>query len=159
MGCDTTTGPFHAARWAAARRRGRFNRRGGAVLETALVMGVLIMLSFGTAEYGYFFFVKNEVAGAAREGARAAIPTAATNTAVNTAISNVMTAAHIPSTAYTVTLSPTDVSTATAGTPVSVTVTCLWGTVGVTPLPTSMGGLSTTKQVTGVAVMRKESSN
>ena len=34
-------------------------RRGGAVLETALVMGLLIMLSFGTAEYGYFFFVKN----------------------------------------------------------------------------------------------------
>jgi Flp pilus assembly protein TadG len=147
------------ARSAVARRRPRLNRRGGAVLETALVMGVLIMLSFGTAEYGYFFFIKNEVAGAAREGARAAIPTAGTNSAVTSAISNVMTAAHIPSTEYTVTLSPTDVSTATAGQAVTVTVTCSWGTVGVTPLPTAMGGISTSKQVIGVAVMRKESSN
>ena len=32
-----------------------------------------------------------------------------------------------------------------------------WGTVGVTPLPVSMGGIPATKQVVGVAVMRKES--
>lgn len=133
------------------------SRRGGAVLETALVMGVLIMLTFGTAEYGYYFFVKNTLAGAARDGVRAAIPSTAANSDVNTAIGNVMTAAHIPSSAYTVTTSPTDISTATAGAAVTVTVTCTWGTVGVTPLPVSMGGIATTKQVTGVAVMRKES--
>jgi Flp pilus assembly protein TadG len=152
-------GKYQAARVAAGHRRSRLNRRGGAVLETALVMGVLIMLSFGTAEYGFFFFIKNEVAGAAREGARAGIPTAATNSNVTAAISNVMTAANIPSNDYTVTLSPTDVSTATAGTPISVTVSCIWGTVGVSPLPTSMGGIGPAKVVSGVAVMRKESSN
>jgi hypothetical protein len=37
-----------------------------------------------------------------------------------------------------------------------VTITCTWGTVGVTPLPTSMGGIPATKQVTAVAVMRRE---
>jgi Flp pilus assembly protein TadG len=131
-------------------------RQGSAVLETALVMSLLIMLSFGTAEYGYFFFVKNILAGAARDGARAAIADTATNTNVTTAISNAMTAAHISSSNYTVTLSPTDVSTATAGTAITVTVSCSWGTVGVTPLPTALGGISSAKQVTGTCVMYKE---
>jgi Flp pilus assembly protein TadG len=132
-------------------------RRGGAVMETALVMGVLIMLSFGTAEYGYYFFVKDILAGAARDGVRAAIPSSAANSDVTTAITTAMTAAHIPATEYTVTTSPTDISTATQGNPVTVTITCTWGTVGVTPLPVSLGGIPTTKQVVGVAVMRKES--
>jgi Flp pilus assembly protein TadG len=137
--------------------RSRFSpRRGGAVLETALVMSLLIMLSFGTAEYGYFFFIKNILAGAARDGARTAIADTATNTTVLSSISTAMTAANISSSHYTVTLSPSDVSQATAGTPISVTVTCSWGTVGVTPLPTALGGLATTKQVTGVCVMYKE---
>jgi Flp pilus assembly protein TadG len=138
-----------------AQRRGN-TRYGGAVLETALVMGLLIMLSFGTAEYGYFFFVKNMITGAAREGARAAVPSSAVNSNVTSAISNVMTASHIPSSAYTVTLSPTDVSTATTGTAISVTVSCSWGTVGVTPLPVSMGGIPSTKQVSVTEVMRRE---
>jgi Flp pilus assembly protein TadG len=142
---------------ASTARNGVRSRRGVAVLETALVMGILIMLSFGTAEYGYFFFVKNTLAGAARDGARAAIPSSAANSDVITAISIVMTAAHIPSTNYTVTLSPSDISTATSGMPVTVTITCTWGIVGVTPLPVAMGGIPSTKQVTGVAVMRKES--
>ncbi len=137
------------------RRQGNV-RRGGAVMETALVMGLLIMLSFGTAEYGYFFFVKNMLAGAAREGARAAVPATALNSNVTSAITNVMTASHIPSSSYTVTLSPSDVSTATTGTAISVTIACTWGTVGVTPLPVSMGGIPATKQVTAVAVMRRE---
>lgn len=138
-------------------RRSRFGpRRGGAVLETALVMGVLIMLSFGTAEYGYFFFIKNILSGAARDGARTAIADTATNTTVLASISTAMTAANIPSSKYTVTLSPSDVSTATAGTAITVTVSATWGTVGVTPLPTSMGGISSSKQVQGVCVMYKE---
>lgn len=145
----------------ASNRRGLsglhgLHRRGGAVLETAIVMVVLIMLSFGTAEYGYFFFVKNMIAGAAREGARAAVPATAVNSNVTSAIANVMTASHIPSSAYTVTLSPSDVSTATTGTAISVTVSCSWGTVGVTPLPVAMGGIPTTKQVSSTAVMRRE---
>jgi Flp pilus assembly protein TadG len=131
-------------------------RRGAAILETAVVMSLLIMLSFGTAEYGYFFFVKNMLMGAAREGARAAITSTSSNTDVNTAVANVMTAAHIPSNQYTVVTSPSTVAGTTAGTAITVTVTCTWGTVGITPLPTSMGGIATSKQVVGAAVMRRE---
>ena len=137
--------------------RNRFGpRRGGTILETALVMSLLIMLSFGTAEYGYFFFIKNILSGAARDGARTAIADTATNTTVLSSISTAMTAANISSNNYTVTLSPSDVSQATAGTAITVTITATWSTVGVTPLPTSMGGISPSKQVTGVCVMYKE---
>jgi Flp pilus assembly protein TadG len=162
MRTESTLGNLKASlRQRPAMGRGRGgrvrSRRGGAVLETALVMGLLIMLSFGTAEYGYFFFVKNILAGAARDGVRAAIPATALNSDVTSAISSAMSAAHISSTNYTVTTSPADITTATSGTPVTVTITCTWGTVGVTPLPVAMGGIPNTKQVTGVAVMRKES--
>ncbi len=132
-------------------------RRGGAVLETALVMSILIMLSFGTAEYGYFFFLKNILAGAARDGVRAAIPSTALNSDVTSAISTVMTAAHIASGNYTVTTSPSDITAASTGSTVTVTITCTWGTVGVTPLPVSLGGIPNSKQLTAMAAMRKES--
>ncbi len=133
-------------------------RRGAAIIETIFVMSLLLMLSFGAAEYGYFFFVKNILAGAARDGVRAAIPSSATNSSVTTAVAAAMSAAHIPSTAYTVTISPSDVSQAsvTAGTPITVSVACVWGTVGVTPLPVAMGGIPSTKQVVGAAVMMRE---
>ena len=58
---------------AAAARPARRARRGGAVLEMAILAPVLIYLSFGAVEYGYFMYVKNTVFSAARDGARAAI--------------------------------------------------------------------------------------
>ena len=135
-----------------------FRRRGTSVLEMALVLPILLMLSFGVVDYGYFFYVKNTVQGAAQAGVRAAIPASATNANVNTVISNMMTAAGIPSGSYTVTLTPTDVSTAAAGSTVTVQITCTWGNVGLHALSSSMGGISNSKQIQGVAVMVKESS-
>ncbi len=44
-------------------------RWGGAVLEMALAAPILVMLSFGTVEYGYYIYVKNEMYGAASNGA------------------------------------------------------------------------------------------
>ena len=55
--------------------------KGNAVIEVALTLPVVLALSFGCVEFGYFFFVKNSVQGAAREGARTAITPTATNTA------------------------------------------------------------------------------
>ena len=130
--------------------------RGGAVLEMAICMPLLLMLSFGGAEYGDFFFVKNALVSAARNGARVAIPSTATEANVTAAVDSSMTAANIPTTSYTITTLPTDVSTAAAGASVTVTVTATWGTIGITPLPTAMGGISSTRQVDGSIVMIKE---
>ena len=139
--------------------RGR--RPGGAVLDMALVLPILLYLAFGTVEYGYYFYVKHNVQSAAREGARAAIVPSATTSDVTTAVSNVMTAAGLQSTGYTTAITNTSdvavtLSSVTSGTAVKVTVQCTWGSVGVHPLPTAMGGISTTKLVKGSTVMRKE---
>src|SRR5438105_13017998 len=91
-------------------------RRGNAVLDMALVMPVLLSLTFGTVEFGHYFYVKHCLQGAAREGARAAITNTATNTDVTTAISNAMSTAGLGSSGYTVTLTPSNVSGLAEGT-------------------------------------------
>jgi Flp pilus assembly protein TadG len=131
----------------------RLRRFGGnAVLEAALVLPILTSVAFGTIEFGHFFFVKNTLQGAAREGARAAIPATGTNADVTTAVSAVMTAAGFTSGQYTVTTNPATISSTATGSNVTVTVTCTWGTVGIRP----MALIPSAKSVTGVAVMRRE---
>ena len=127
-------------------------RRGNAALEAALVVPILLYLAFGTVEFGYFFYVKNNLQGAAREGVRAAIPPGATNTDVTNAISGQMTAAGLQSSGYTVTTTPSNISGLAPGATVTVNVQCTWGTVGLRPLQL----ISTSKLVKGQAVMRKE---
>jgi Flp pilus assembly protein TadG len=138
------------------RERSRRNRwrRGSAVLEAALVLPILLSLTFGTVEYGYFFYVKHTLQGAAREGARAAITPTATNTDVTTAITNSMSAAGLNGSGYTTQIIPSNVNALTAGTAITVNVTCTWGTVGNGFRP--LGLIGAAKQVRGSTVMRKE---
>jgi Flp pilus assembly protein TadG len=138
-------------------RLGRYRGRGSSVLDMALVLPILLALSFGTVEFGYYLFVKHNMQAAAREGARAAIVPSAVQSDVTTAVANVMSAAGLSASGYTTTVTDTsgnaiNVSTATAGTAIKVTVQCTWGTVGVRPL----GVISSTKAVIGTTVMRKE---
>ena len=132
--------------------------RGGSAIELMLVMPILLMLSLGVIDYGYYFYLKNTLQGAAQAGARAAAPATATNTSVNAVISNILTAAGMPSSNYTVTFSPTDITTASVGSPVTVTISSSWANVGTHMLGPAFGGISNSKQIVGVAVMRKESS-
>ena len=116
------------------------------------------MLSFRIVDYGYFFYVKNTLQGAAEAGVRAAVPAAATNANVTSIISTKMTAAGLQSSGYTVTLSPTDISTATVGSAVSVTVSITWGNISLKALSSGYGGISSSKLVVGTGVMMKEPS-
>lgn len=129
------------------------------MLEAALVLPVLISLTFGCVEFGYFLYVKNTFQGAAREGARAAIVTgtSGSNSDVTTAVTATMTAAGLNNCGYTTLIeSPlgtaTTVSALSAGTQIFVTVRVNWSAVGVRPL----GIIPANKQLSGVAVMRKE---
>lgn len=132
--------------------------RGNAVLELALTLGILLNLTFGTIEFGHFFFIRNTLQGAAREGARAAIPPGASNSDVTTAVNNSLTAAGLNTASFTIAIRNSadtanlDVSTQTAGTPILVKVTGTWGAVGLRPL----GLIDSAKAVKGTAVMRKE---
>lgn len=133
-------------------------RRGGTVLEAALILPILLSLAFGTVEYGHFFYFKHTLQGAAREGARAAILPSATNAEVTTFVAYAMTAAGVSPAEYTVQIRDAadtnnlNVAGLEAGTPILVKVHATWGTVGLRPL----GLISAEKQVAGQTVMRKE---
>ena len=111
----------------------RLRRSGGSLMELMLVLPIMLMLSFGVVDYGDLLFVKNTVEGAAQAGVRAGIPSAATNTSITNAVSNVMTAAGFAT--YTVTITDTsgnalNVSGLATGTMIKVGVSCTWGNVG-----------------------------
>jgi Flp pilus assembly protein TadG len=139
------------------KHRPNSRRRGGSLLEMMLVLPLLLMLSFGVVDYGYYFYLRNTFQGAAMDGARAAIPASATNTSVTSTIANVMSAAGVSSSNYTVTLTPSNVSGVAAGTNITVQVSASWGTVGTHALGSAWGGISNSKTVTATAVMVKES--
>jgi Flp pilus assembly protein TadG len=135
-------------------------RRGAAILETALVMVILIYMSFGAAETGYFLWVKHSMEGAAREGARAAITANATQQDVTDAIYQATDAVGIArkDISYSITVGSAagaavgDVSTVPEGTGICVQVICNWKDVGIHPM-NFFGDTAT-----GAAVMRKEGS-
>ncbi len=136
------------------------NRRGSAIIELSLTLGVLLSLTFGMVEFGYFMFLKNTVQGAAREGARAAIPAGAANGDVTAAVNAALSAAGLATGNYTIKIrnvgdtADMDISTSTAGTAVLVKVYGTWSTVGAGYRP--LGVIGSSKQLTGTAVMRKE---
>lgn len=134
----------------------RMRIRGRILIEMLLAMPIILSLAMGAAEYGYFMWVKGQLEDAAVAGARAAILTSATNSTVTTAVDATMQAAGLQSSGYTVATNPPSVTTVPTGTPVTVTVSCNWGTVGIHPLPSSMGGIPTNKTVTCSTVMMRE---
>jgi Flp pilus assembly protein TadG len=145
-------------------------RRGSAILDAALVFPILLSLTFGTIEYGYFFFVKHTLQGAAREGCRAGIvPTGSTgtgdSTAVTTAIAQYLQGAGLNTgsttldSKYTLLIqSPlgTNINAGTVpvGNPVFVTLQSTWGQMGSGFRPMNL--IATAHTVSGVSVMRKE---
>lgn len=139
-------------------RRIRTSRRraGATILELALTLTILLSLSFGTVEFGHFFFLKNTIQAAAREGARAGIPPSTSNADVQAAVNASLNAAGMNTAQFTTEVRVNGVvanaSTAMAGQRVEVRVTANWGTVGLRPL----GIISNSKTVLGAASMRRE---
>jgi Flp pilus assembly protein TadG len=150
-----------ARRSSLLSRRISRRRFGGAVLETILVLPVLLYLGFGIVEFGYYFYVKHSLEGAARDGCRAFIASGASLTDVQTAVDAAMSAANLSGSGYAIvtkdgstTLNAGNYTTAVAGDTITVTVTCTWGTAGQGYRPWNLIGSA--KQVVGNAVMRKE---
>jgi Flp pilus assembly protein TadG len=145
-------------------RTKRFRRGGTATLEMALTMLLLANICYGTIEFGYYFFVKNTVIGASREGCRASIVAGAVYSDITTAVNSSLQAAGLSIGQFTTTVQVThsggsaqtinNLSTCVAGDTMSVTVSANWGTVGSGFRP--MGLIGANKVVTASSVMRKE---
>jgi Flp pilus assembly protein TadG len=97
----------------------RPQRRGGAMVEFAIILPVLALLVFGMIEYGWCFFKAAQLDQAARMGSRVAIRPAATEDEVRDAIAQVMDGARLGSSGYTATISDLSVD---VGEPVEVHV-------------------------------------
>jgi Flp pilus assembly protein TadG len=87
-------------------RRSLLRRSGSAVLELALTLSILFSICYGLIEYGYYFYVKNTMEGAAREGCRAGIVAGASiasgAASCNTVIANQLQVANLLPPGYTV---------------------------------------------------------
>lgn len=118
-----------------ARLEMRESRRGTVTLETALVLPLLLLLTFALIEYGWLFLRAQEITNGARQGARTAVRPDATNADVQASISAWMEAAGIAG--YLVTLSPEDVHDENLhpGDPVTVTITVAYDSVRLMGLP------------------------
>jgi len=86
------------------RKRKESRSRGAAAVEAALVLPILLLVSFGAIKYGWLFLRAQQITNAARYGARVAIRAEASSTDVTTAIANLMTAAGMGTSGYGVTI-------------------------------------------------------
>jgi Flp pilus assembly protein TadG len=107
------------------------------------VFPLLMLFLLGVIEYGWMMLKNQEIKNASRHGARIGVREIVTNAQVNTAVDQMMTAAGMSGSGYTVTLTPTDVSTVAPGNLVKVRIAVPYANVGLTdtpflPTPTSL---------------------
>lgn len=127
-------------------------RRAAEVLEAALIIPILLSLSFGTVEVGWYFYVSHMLQGAAREGARARIPPGATDADALAAIDAVMaTAPALVRNNYT---KPATITfpKINGNDAVDVRVDADWSKVGIS----LFGVIGSSHKLSGEAVMRIE---
>lgn len=101
----------------------RRNKRGAVMVEFALVLLLLLLILFGTIEFGWVFFTKAVVTNASREGARLAVTPSADDGAVKERVQSYLGNFFLTGT-LTIDVEPS-VSTppiAASGEPVTVTV-------------------------------------
>ena len=113
----------------------RHPTRGLAAVELALLLPLLMLVLFGAIEYGWMFLKNQQLADAARSGARVAATESGTNASAQARIDAVMSAAGMAASGYQVTFVPGDVAAAVPGTAVSVEVLVSYGGIGLTGIP------------------------
>jgi Flp pilus assembly protein TadG len=85
------------------------NDRGAAMIEMALTLPLLLLLSVGVFEFGRAFQTWQVLTNATREGARVASLPGTTDTAVSTRVQEYLTAGQLPSASFSSILITRDV--------------------------------------------------
>lgn len=145
--------PNHRPTQRRVYRSGAVRRKslGAAAVEFAVVSPLLVMLTFGMIEISRVVMVKQLLINASREGARLAVLPTANEQQVMSQVQGDLSAALISG--ATITLSPQSLSSAPAGTPVTVSIAVSASTVSWLPKP--MFVLSQT--ISAATTMRRES--
>ena len=122
--------------------------RGLSIIEMALLLPLLMLILMGMLEYGWMFWMNQQINNAARMGARVAVTEGATNAQVTTAIDSLMADAGLDSSGYTIGVDPPDVFLALSGELITVTVTVPYANITLTgapflPMPSGLDGETT----------------
>ena len=126
-------------------------RTGAAVVEFAIVAPVMILLTMGMMEVGRLVMVKQLLVNASREGARlAALPGTSTDEVI-AQVRMELEGASVDK--ATISVNPSILASAGAGTPVTVSISVNAADVSWVPNP----ALILTQQVTASTTMRRES--
>lgn len=107
-------------------------RRGTSTLETALILPLLLILTFGIIEFGWMFLKVHQINSVTRQAARTAMLPESTNATVTSQINSLMTASGMSTGSYTIAFSPADITTAQTGQNVSVTIQVPYANIGIT---------------------------
>jgi Flp pilus assembly protein TadG len=95
------------------------NDRGAALIEMALTLPLLLLLSVGVFEFGRAFQTWQVLTNATREGARVATLPGTSDTAVSTRVTDYLEAGQLPSASFTSILIARDVAISIGGTDTS----------------------------------------
>jgi len=153
---------------APPRKRHPRKRLGGALLEMALAFPLVLFMGFGLVEFGQYMYIKHCFEAAARDAARVAIMSSATQSQVTTTLTNTLAQANVTYNSAWLTI--TDLGPSTTGTVSNVanvplgdqmqlTLSATYSSIpnAVRPLYQMTGyGIGTNKQVVGECTMVKE---
>lgn len=133
----------------------RRKRQGAAAVEFAVVAPLFFLMVFGLIEFGRAIMVQQVLTNASREGARIGVLDSPTPTAgsVTTAVRNYLDKAGVRGAAASVTITPSEPTSAGYGQPVTVTVQIPFQQVSWLPTPWFLKGNTNLRAST---VMRRE---
>ena len=117
-------------------------RRGAILLEFAIAVPLLLILTFGLIEYGWLFQKAQHTSNAARQGARVGATPDATAGDVTNAVTNAMTAGGVSAGNYSINLIPIDPAALEPGEHFRVEVVLNYDAVGLgfplVPVPSTI---------------------
>lgn len=113
----------------------RSKRRGTTMVEAAVVFPLLVILTLALIEYGWLFINMQNTTNATRHGARMAVTPDETSAEVIAAVQAMMARTRLGDTGYTISITPSDVSSAERGDTIRVTVTVPYESLNLTGMP------------------------
>ena len=125
-------------------------RSGAAAVEFAVVAPLMFAVVLGLVEFGRAIMVEQTLVSAARESCRVAVLAGTTKQDVINRATASLNAAGISN--FSITMNPDPPSSASEGTPVTVTITVSFNNITWLPVPIYLGG----KNLTASSVMRRE---
>ncbi len=108
---------------------------GLATVELAIVLPLLILLTFGVIEYGWMFLKVQQITNAARQAARVGATPDATATEVNAVVDEILAGARMGDAQRTITINPVGFTTLEPGEHFTVSVSVRYSDIALVGLP------------------------